>query len=46
MQKKSKSTQSKSSRKKKPMVQVRDLRPKKDVQGGRKIGDIKGESMD
>lgn len=50
MRDKAKSSQNKSSKKKKPMVQVRDLRPKKNAKGGRiasgdifaKLGDIKG----
>jgi hypothetical protein len=49
MQKKSKSTQKKSFAKKKLIVEVRDLKPRKDAKGGAKgiltfICDIKGES--
>ena len=35
---------SKSAPKKKPIVRVRDLKPRKDAKGG--LGDIKGESGD
>jgi len=44
MKKKSSSSRQKSSAKKRPTVRVRDLKPTKDVSGGRtKLGDIKGE---